>query len=264
MKKTPILLLITTVLVAGLSACKKNTGEMTPAALTAAEKAKINAYGLSAEEAYRTDGGYVAERDIFISNEDINNIPANPLILRVGNAEQYHVVNLVTGLPRTITIRYTGNAAGVTAALDNVITLYNSMGLRLRFMRVASGSPANITISNASGGSYIALSSFPSASGNPGSSIVLNTAYNSSGVQVLTRIIRHEIGHCIGLAHTDYMLPSFSCGPGVSPATGTYIHIPGTPTGPDPNSFMLTCYNLNMSNVSSANDAIALQYLYGP
>jgi hypothetical protein len=40
------------------------------------------------------------------------------------------------------------------------------------------------------------------------------------------------------------------------------INIPGTPTGPDPNSWMLSCIGSGQDRPFNANDVIALNYLY--
>jgi hypothetical protein len=62
------------------------------------------------------------------------------------------------------------------------------------------------------------------------------------------------------------MKRSYSCG-GRPVAEGEVttgvgaVHIPGTPTGGDPNSWMLACSN-GTNRPFNANDKIALAYLY--
>ncbi|HLF45263.1 MAG TPA: M57 family metalloprotease, partial [Chitinophagaceae bacterium] len=79
--------------------------------------------------------------------------------------------------------------------------------------------------------------------------------------------ISHEIGHCIGFRHTDYMNRSYSCGGGainegdVTSGVGA-VNIPGTPTGPDPDSWMLACLSATTNRPFNANDKIALHFLY--
>jgi hypothetical protein len=75
-------------------------------------------------------------------------------------------------------------------------------------------------------------------------------------------VIQHEIGHCIGFRHTDYATRS-SCNQNVNEGDAGYgaIHIPGTPTGFDANSWMLACSN-GGDRTFNANDIIALNYLY--
>jgi hypothetical protein len=40
------------------------------------------------------------------------------------------------------------------------------------------------------------------------------------------------------------------------------ILIPGTPSGPDPNSWMLACIGADQNRPFNANDKTALNYLY--
>ena len=67
---------------------------------------------------------------------------------------------------------------------------------------------------------------------------------NVSNINGLATTIAHEMGHCIGFRHTDYMDRSYSCG-GAPDNEGDggvgANHIPGTPTGPSANSWMLAC-----------------------
>jgi hypothetical protein len=57
----------------------------------------------------------------------------------------------------------------------------------------------------------------------------------------------------------------YSCGgQAVNEGASAYgaVHIPGTPTGPDPNSWMLACINSGGDRPFNANDRTALNYLY--
>jgi hypothetical protein len=90
-------------------------------------------------------------------------------------------------------------------------------------------------------------------------------AYGSNpNVQYVGSVIQHEIGHCIGFRHTDWMNRAYSCGSGGNEG-GTQnpgaIQIPGTPSGPDSGSWMLACSN-GGNRTFNSNDRIALNYLY--
>jgi hypothetical protein len=136
--------------------------------------------------------------------------------------------------------------------------------LRITFQRVSSG--ANIAITKVSTNSYLASSGFPTSSGNPYSSVkVSTTAIGNQPVTTIASILAHEIGHCIGFRHTDYMDRSYSCGGSkVNEGASTVgaILISGTPSGPDANSWMLSCINSGGNRPFNANDVIALNYLY--
>ena len=77
----------------------------------------------------------------------------------------------------------------------------------------------------------------------------------------------HEMGHCIGLRHSDYYNRAISCG-GAPSNEGDggvgAILIPGTPgtaTNAE-NSYMLACVSLNQNRPFNSDDQIALDYLY--
>src|SRR6185436_12552065 len=90
-----------------------------------------------------TNGGYVVEGDIFLSNEALSTPNIGP-VLRVGDEEQYHTTNLITGLPRTITVSISGLSNIFVNATDNAIARYNAQNLRVQFQRVASGGQIRI------------------------------------------------------------------------------------------------------------------------
>ena len=71
-------------------------------------------------------------------------------------------------------------------------------------------------------------------------------------------VIGHQIGHAIGMAHTDINDPA-GCG---YSSFNNAIHIPGTPTLSDPGSVWQTCYDLSTNGEFNFNDIIALDYLY--
>ena len=252
-------------LFAGFSSCTKTDPVTTPLAeqgLSQEIKAKISALGFTADEAYAVEGGYIAEGDIFLSAEDLNSVsPIQKLI--VGQEEQYRTTRLVTGLPRNIKVRYSGTNTAVSNAVTAAIARYNAEGLLLSFTRVSSG--GNIVITGVTGQNYIASAGFPTASGNPYSSISFNLDYAYLSANTLTSVIAHEMGHCIGFRHTDYMQRQYSCGgsPVNEGSAGVgAILIPGTPSGPDPNSWMLACIGNGVNRPFNANDRTALNYLY--
>jgi Dual-action HEIGH metallo-peptidase len=254
------------------TSCKKSVNESTPEeAIPQSVISKINDLGFNTSQIHRFNNGYIVEGDIFFSEEDLNKTFDNPLKLIVPNAEQYRTTNRVTGLPRTITVKLTGLGTAFIQGADLAISRYNALGLRLRFSRITSGT-ANITISGFNqgpSGGFITLGSagFPTSSGNPYNSITMNTNSLAFGtnpnVNYIGSVIQHEIGHCIGFRHTDYMNRAFSCGSGGNEGAAPYgaINIPGTPTGPDPNSFMLACSN-GGNRTFNTNDITAMRYLF--
>lgn len=228
----------------------------------------VKALGFSTNNIIADEGGYIVEGDIFIpANELKRNLDGG--ILRVGMSEQYRTTNLVTRLPRTITVALSSriDAAVYGPVLDEVVSRYNAENLQIILQRVSSG--ANITFDRANG-SYLASAGFPTAGGDPYNLVKVNTRAIGSGtsttfINYAATIFAHELGHCIGFRHTDYMDRSYSCGGSTSnegASTVGAILIPGTPAGPDPNSFMLACISSGANRPFNANDKTALSYLY--
>lgn len=224
---------------------------------------RIKALGFSTEDAIAVEGGYLVEGDIFLTDEDLIN-PFDPFSLIIAEEEQYRTFNLVTWLPRTITVSLSGNYnTNISTAVDVAIDRYNNEPIGLTFDRVPSGGNINIKIVN--GGGYIASAGFPSG-GNPYPEVKFNRQYRNWNNNTLASVFAHEIGHCIGFRHTDYMNRSYSCGSGGNEGQENNgvgaVHIPGTPTGPDAASWMLACIGNGINRPFNNNDKTALNYLY--
>jgi len=272
MRKNYIVLLLAAALVIFVVSCKKqSTVAVNDQEISAQTLSQIKALGFSDQNVRKDEDGYLVEGDIVLSDELLSGINDQKL-LRIANTEQYRTTNLVTGLPRSITIKVTNLGTAFIQGADLAISRYNALNLQLHFQRVTSGSAA-ITIrgfNQGPSGGYITLGSsgFPTNNGSPYSTIKMNTnpaAYGSNpDVNYVGSVIQHEIGHCIGMRHTDYMDRSYSCG-GSAVNEGASnvgaILIPGTPSGPDANSWMLACSN-GGNRTFNSNDVTALNYLY--
>ena len=200
--------------------------------------------------------------------------PTHELI--VANEEHYrttYIVNTPTSGQRVITVRLgSGFPSYYSTGLDQALARYNSLNLKITFQRVTTG--GDIVISGAnlgtSGGGCVLgqASGFPTANGDPSSGFTLSTSSCATSyintADKADEVIAHEIGHCIGFRHTDYM-NRYSCGRKKS-NEGTAgvgaVYIPGTPTTVTGtyNSWMMACANDDPS--ITADDAIALGYVY--
>jgi hypothetical protein len=252
----------------GLTACQKTQEAVAEeSGVSSAVKGQIAALGFNTDNVMIAEGGYIVEGDIFLPTEDLQSGAALQA-LRVGSSEQYRTTNLVRGLPRTITVRVsTTLPSAYVTATDEAIRRFNAENLQLRFSRTTSTS-ASITITRApSGASYLASAGFPTSGGNPHNQVLVNSSFLGSnpGTNYLATILAHEIGHCIGFRHTDYMDRSYSCGGqrfNEGASTVGAILIPGTPSGPDPNSWMLACIGSGANRPFNSNDRTALNFLY--
>lgn len=245
-------------------ACKKNTSSDASQQVSQASLDKIYQLGFSNKNvSLDEDGRYIVEGDILLSEQDLAAVPETRF-LRVGIEEQYRTNNLVTGLPRTITVSIASQLpSSYVAALDEAISRYNAQGLRITFQRVSSGAAISMVKGN---GNYLASAGFPTNSGNPYGQIKVNSrAIGNQPQSTVASILAHEMGHCIGFRHTDYMDRSFSCGGSpVNEGASTVgaVYIPGTAVGPDPNSWMLACIGSGQNRPFNNNDKTALGYLY--
>lgn len=161
--------------------------------------------------------------------------------------------------------------AAFSASLDEAIRRYNAEGLTVSFQRVTTGADITVVafyeVSNTLGSS-----GFPTSTGDPYNQVQMNTYHYSTGttttnVNYIATIMAHELGHCIGFRHTDYMNRAYSCGgrkqnEGQANTGVGAVYIPGTPTSGDPNSWMLACVGSNVNRPFNANDKIALSYVY--
>jgi hypothetical protein len=265
-------ILMFSLVAASLYSCKKTANQTDdPNAISSEVKAKITNLGFSSANVQKTDDGYLVEGDIELTDELLNSTPAQSL-LRIADDEQYRTTNLVTALPRVIKISITGLGTAFVQGTDLAISRYNALGLKITFQRITSGT-ANINIqgfNQGPSGGFITLGSsgFPANNGNPYGTIKMNTnaqAYGSNpNVNYVGSVIQHEIGHCIGMRHTDYYNRAYSCG-GSAVNEGASnvgaILIPGTPSTANAGSWMLACSN-GGDRTFNANDKIGLNYLY--
>jgi hypothetical protein len=244
--------------------CRKN-GAAEQAA-TPSEDALTKIYNLGFSNKNVTideSGNYVVEGDILLSQASLDAAP-DVQFLRVGSEEQYRTYNLVTALPRVITVSLSSKLpSSYGAALDEALSRYNAEGLSITFQRVSSGAAITLVSGH---GSYLASAGFPTSSGQPYNQVKINASQlNGQPQATIASVIAHELGHCIGFRHTDYMDRSFSCGgQPVNEGASTVgaVLVPGTPSGPDPNSWMLSCIGSGQNRPFNANDKTALAYLY--
>jgi hypothetical protein len=245
-------------------ACHKNVATEQVTSPSEEALSKIYALGFSNKNvSMDEEGNYVVEGDILLSQADLDAKPETQF-LRVGSEEQYRTYNLVTALPRVIRVSLSSRLpSSYVAALDEALARYNAEKLMITFQRVSSN--ADIAIVKA-GGNFLASAGFPTSSGAPYNQVKVNSsALNGQPQGTVASVLAHELGHCIGFRHTDYMNRAYSCGgQAVNEGASTIgaVFIPGTNANPDPNSWMLSCIGSGQNRPLNTNDKAALGYLY--
>lgn len=212
--------------------------------------------------------GYLLEKDMFISTRQLEEMSASKVQHVGAVGEQYRTTNLVSS-PRTIRVLgYTGGTQALTTKMRSALQLavdnYNALNMGLSFtLTFGTNTGAAEIVVYKTTGSAGGSAGFPSG-GLPYKYVQIFTGTDSYSTSVVEHVMTHEIGHCLGLRHTDYFNRSLSCGSGGNEGTSGVgaIHIPGTPTGFDANSIMLSCFSSSESGNFGSFDVIALEYLY--
>lgn len=206
----------------------------------------------------------VAEGAVYVGRDAHVTLEASQEMLQrgEGSAEQYRTTNLVdTSIVKKICINPTStfnSYSRLSQGLDLAIENYNSLGLSFVMARgPATGCNANITAQTTSGTG--GSSGYPSG-GRPYGTITIGTGLQSYSVDANEHIITHQLGHTLGLRHTDYFNAA-SCGSNEGSAGVGAILIPGTPTS-DPLSLMNSCFRSTASGEFSTYDIVALNALY--
>lgn len=183
--------------------------------------------------------------------------------------EQYRTTNLVAPTLRVICINGAALASftKLSQGLDLAIANYTNLNLIFNMSRRTTdftGCSTVITVRVVSGTG--ASSGFPSG-GLPFATINIGAGLNGPEFTLdqVECIITHELGHVLGLRHSDWFNTSFSCGTGGSEGTGTVgaILIPGTPSGATDSIMNACACRSGTTGELSLSDIAALLALYG-
>lgn len=222
--------------------------------------ANLDEAGFPAEDILVSEGKVYVGRDA-----EVSLAASREMIKPDGSSkEQYRTGNLVGSAITKICVdgsTYTGN---FSAALDLAIQNYNEQALRFSMARTPSSGCSFTITAGIQPGAAGGVAGFPSG-GLPFATITLFDGLAAFSVDVIEHVITHELGHTIGLRHSDYFNRSISCGTGGSEGDAGVgaIHIPGTPTTATVGgSLMNSCFRSSENGEFASTDVTALQALY--
>jgi hypothetical protein len=234
--------------------CKKNDVQEVPAAgtenIAALQQAVANSVGMSADKVtyLQNEKQFVVDGDSYVSLQDAQLRFASKGVAGAANgATQMRSPYLITP-SKVSTIKFYCDAtvpAMWVAALDSAIVNWNASGSAVKMQRITAttGYTTKVT-TNYSVSSTIATSAYPDYYGNPGNKITINTYQNGLSDSKKVFAITHEVGHSLGLSHTN----------------GTYGYlVAGTPTTDSYSIMNSVC--LTWTNFTSY-DLLAISTLY--
>lgn len=156
-----------------------------------------------------------------------------------GKVKQYRTYNLVSQDRTLIRVYLDNNFVSiynnVSAALDEAIAAYkNSINSEILFVRTTDPAQAHITVTrdNLIGTGVCGLAGFPYADGRAFDVVrISETLASGLNHSKLVFLLAHELGHNIGLRHTDWFFNGEAANPDGA------VQVPGTPSS-DPLSVM--------------------------
>ena len=218
---------------------------------------------------FPADDIMVVDGVVNVGNDAVVSLQASREMLQADPStikEQYRTSNLVSTSVTNICINGAAFTGVFSTALNTAIARYNALGLSFHMTRTAgstAGCSAIITarIVSGTGGS----SGFPSG-GRPFNTINIGSGLQTFPPTTVGFVIMHELGHTLGLRHSDFFNRSISCG-GAATNEGDggvgAILIAGTPSGATVGgSIMNSCFRQTEADQFTSSDVAALNALY--
>ena len=229
-------------------------------------KAQFTRLQFDVSDIVKVGENYLVEGDIMVTPVALKNmLTAHPVSVENGRTEQYRTYNLVSRSLSTIRIRPNNTSQRFLLAIDRAIYNYNQLGLTFRMVRVAANQPAEITVRLSSGNNFLGSAGFPTGNGLPWNDVIIDVSAFNGDDDSAEETVTHEIGHCLGLRHSDWYDRSLSCGRGGNEGDGGVgaVGISGTVRF-DSESLMNSCGAITSdpSGEFSYYDRIAIQNLY--
>lgn len=196
-----------------VSSCKKKETTTTPNAEDdmASSKAYFVKQGFKAENVVFKNGKFILDNDIIISAEEVATRIRNESAAGSPQTEHwrhnyivknpYHK-NIRLYIEPTVPLEWKTAVQGAVSNWNNMDGngLYIELGMSTTDFAFASDTRVFMGYEDAS---WIARAYLPTSNGRPGVSIEINSKYNGLISSKKLFAITHELGHTIGLNHTD-------------------------------------------------------------
>ena len=214
-------LLLVAFFLLNLVACNKDNAVEQSTFLNKDHVELIKQMGFTEEDIIELTETYILEGDVVVFKDALDQINKNGQ--NEGNArlkQAFGGMSFLVGYGyRHINIfldQQSFNNLNVEAELEVVVNAYNSMKSYLEFNIVDNANDASIIIEQGvgQGTDDCAEAGFP-LNGRPGSTIIIDEGVVGANFthNQMVFLIAHELGHCIGLRHTNWHSPSNGWGP---------------------------------------------------
>lgn len=207
MRKFQYLFYVVLLISLAIGCSKENTEKATPATNSSNDPVlqRILKEGYAPADIEEFPDRYIVQHDlIFYKKEPIQG-PGGV------TTEQARSPYLVAPAYRHINVYLDGSFSTINLSgiLDNVIASYNAVGSGIQMTRVYSAASANITVTqNSLQLGVCGQAGFPFSNGQPFNTVYISeytlNYYGLTSTAQLTLLLAHELGHCIGLRHTNW------------------------------------------------------------
>ena len=229
MKNSNFFFTIALALLVVFQSCKKNdVAEVAAPAQTeniaALSQSVASSFGLSADKVSfnKIENEFVIDGDATVSMEDAKARFASNGVAGAANQATQRKYSYIVSSTKINTIAIYADAtvpAVWVAALDSAIKNWNAAGSKVSISRVTTSTASIKVTTTYNTTTTVATTAYPDYYGNAGNKMTINTYYNGMVVNKKTFAITHELGHALGLSHTNGTYGTLVAG---TPITDSY------------------------------------------